>query len=144
MAARSIAQRAGLGKNKALAVNTLWLQEVVRESGLPIKSIASKGNKADLGLKVLPVARLNMLRGACGIVVPGELSKNTVEGETELDLDWFFWNVMTTKYRSGTCMEPCVSWLCVNVVARSWLSGRCCERFEFVTVSVEIQSEELL
>ena len=30
---------------------------------------------------------------------------------------------------------------CANVVARSWLSGRCCERVEFVTVSVEIQSE---
>ena len=33
---------------------------------------------------------------------------------------------------------------CANVVARSWLSGRCCEGFEFVTVSVEIQSEEFL
>ena len=33
---------------------------------------------------------------------------------------------------------------CGNVVARSWLSGRCCEHVEFVTVSVEIQSEELL
>ena len=58
---------------------------------------------------------------------------------------------MTTWYRNGICMEPCVSWLCVNVaetagcantVARNWLSGRCCERVEFVTVSVEIQSED--
>ena len=31
---------------------------------------------------------------------------------------------------------------CANVVARNWLSGRCCERVEFVTVSVEVQSEE--
>ena len=49
MAARGIAQRAGLGKVKALAVKTLWLQEVVRERGLQVKSIASKANKADLG-----------------------------------------------------------------------------------------------
>ena len=33
---------------------------------------------------------------------------------------------------------------CANVVARSWLSERCCERVEFVTVSVKIQSEEFL
>ena len=83
-AARGIAQRAGLGKVKALAVKTLWSQEVVRERGLQIKSIASKANKADLGTKVLPVARLNALRGACGIVVPREMSKDAVESENEL------------------------------------------------------------
>ena len=87
VAARGIAQRAGLGKVKALAVKTLWLQEVVRERGLQIKSIPSKENKADVGTKALPVARLNTLRGACGIVVPRELSKRTVESETELDPD---------------------------------------------------------
>ena len=81
VAARGIAQRAGLEKVKALAVKTLWLQEVVRERRLQIKSLASKGDKADLGTKVLPVARLNTLRGACGIVVPGELPKHTVESE---------------------------------------------------------------
>ena len=52
--------------------------------GLQIKSIASKANKADLGTKVLPVARLNALRGACGIVVPGEMSRDAVESENEL------------------------------------------------------------
>ena len=72
-------ERAGLGKVKALAVKTLWLQEVDRERGPP-----SKGNKADLGTKVLP---LNTLRGACGVVVPGELSKHTVESQTEWDID---------------------------------------------------------
>ena len=87
VAARGIAQRAGLGKVKALAVKTLWLQEAVREIGLQIKSIASKGNKADLGTKVLPVARLSTLRGACGIEAAGEVSKRTVESETELDPD---------------------------------------------------------
>ena len=88
VAARGIAQRAGLGKVRALAVKTLWLQEVVRERGLQIKSSASKGNKADLGTKVLPVARLNTLRQACGIVVPGELSKHTVQSEAKLDPDY--------------------------------------------------------
>ena len=67
---RGIAQRAGLGKVRALAVKTLWLQEVVREMGIQIKSISSKANKADLGATALPVARLNALRAACGTVVP--------------------------------------------------------------------------
>ena len=87
VASRGIAQRAGLGKLKALAVETLWLQEVVCERGLQVKSIASKGNKSDLETKVLPVARLNTLRRACGIVVPGELSNPTVEDERVLDPD---------------------------------------------------------
>ena len=52
VAARGVAQRAGLGKVKALALKSLWLQVDVRERGLQIKSIASKGNKADLGTKV--------------------------------------------------------------------------------------------
>ena len=51
VAARGIAQRAGLGKVKALAVKTLWLQEVVRERGPQIKSTAWKGKKAALGTK---------------------------------------------------------------------------------------------
>ena len=34
------------------------------------------------------------------------------------------------------------SWQLASEDARSWLSGCCCERVEFVTVSVEIQSEE--
>ena len=68
----------------ALTVKTPWLQEVVRETGLQTKLIASKANKADLGTKVLPVARLSALRGACGIVVPGELSRDVVESENEL------------------------------------------------------------
>ena len=87
VAARGIAQRAGLGMLKTLAVKTLWLQEVVRERGLQVKSIASKGNNADLGTKVLPVARLNTLRRACGMVVPGERSNPTVEDESVLDHD---------------------------------------------------------
>ena len=40
VSARGIAQRAGLGKVKALAVKTLCLKEVVRERGLQIKSIS--------------------------------------------------------------------------------------------------------
>ena len=87
VAAPGIAQRAGLGKVKALAVKTLWLQEVVRERELQIKSIASKADKADLGTKVLPVARLNALWGACGIVVLGRMSKDADENENGLYLD---------------------------------------------------------
>ena len=51
-AARGIGQRAGLGKVKALAVKTLWLQATVRDRGLQIKSVSSKANKADLRRKV--------------------------------------------------------------------------------------------
>ena len=69
---------------KALAVKTLWLQEVVRERG---PQSTSKGNKADLGTEVLPVATLKTLREACGIGIRGELSKNTVESETDLGTD---------------------------------------------------------
>ena len=51
-----------IGKGiKALAVKTLWLQELVRDRGLQIKSVSPKANKADLVAKVLPVARLNAL-----------------------------------------------------------------------------------
>ena len=78
-AARGIAQRAGLGKVKALLVKTLWLQEVVRERGLQIKSIASKGNKAGLGTTVLSVARLNSscVRGSwCAIGRDQDSSSN--------------------------------------------------------------------
>ena len=84
MAARGTAQRAGLGKVKALAVKTAWLQEVIRERRLHITSIASKADKDELGTKVLSVARLKVLRGACGTVVPGEMSKDAVESENEL------------------------------------------------------------
>ena len=45
VAARGLAQRAGLGTVKALAVKTLWLQQVVRERGVQIKSISSKSKQ---------------------------------------------------------------------------------------------------
>ena len=70
VAARGIPQRAGLGKRKALAVKTLWLQDIVRDRGLQIKSVSS--TSAELWTKAPPVVRLNALRAACGIVIPGE------------------------------------------------------------------------
>ena len=51
-AARGIAHRAGLGKVKVLAVNTLGCKQLVRDRGLQIKSVSSKANKADLRRKV--------------------------------------------------------------------------------------------
>ena len=53
-------------------MKTLWLQDIVRDRGLQIKSVSSKANSADLWTKAPPVVRLNALRAACGIVVPGE------------------------------------------------------------------------
>ena len=83
VAARGVAHRAGLGKVKALAVKTLRLQEVVRERGLPMRSISSKANKADLGTKVVSVPRLNTLRAECGIVVPGGMLSGNVKDEKD-------------------------------------------------------------
>ena len=59
VAARGIAQRAGLGEVKALA-------EKANQVGV------FDGEQGRLGTKVPPVAKLNALRAACGIVVPGE------------------------------------------------------------------------
>ena len=81
--ARGIAQRAGLGKVQALAVKTLWLQEVVSEKRSQIKSNSSKANSADLGTKVLLVARLNALRAAYGIVVLGGTWNESVVDEND-------------------------------------------------------------
>ena len=64
-AARGIAQRAGLVKVKGLAVKTLWLQEF-RDRGLQNQSGVIEWTNA------LPVARLNALRAASGIVVSRE------------------------------------------------------------------------
>ena len=83
VAARCVALRVGLEKVKASAVKTRWLQEVVRERRLQIKSISSKANKADLGTKGLPVGRLNTSRAASGIVVPNGMLSGNVEDEND-------------------------------------------------------------
>ena len=44
---------------------------------------SSKANKTDLETKVLLVARLNTLRAACGIVVPGGMLSGNVEDEND-------------------------------------------------------------
>ena len=68
-----------------MAVTTLWLGDIVRDRGLQFEVVSSKANKADyLGTKVPPVARLNAVRAACGIVVPGEPACEPVdEGATD-------------------------------------------------------------
>ena len=73
VAARGITQRLGLGRVQAFAVKTLRLQEIVRDRGLQINAVSSKANKADLGAKV------SALRAACGIVVLGELTCETID-----------------------------------------------------------------
>ena len=83
VAARDIAQRAGLEKVKALAVQTFWLQEVVRGRGLQIKSISSKASKADFGTKVFLLATLSALRAPCGIVVLGGMLSENLEDEND-------------------------------------------------------------
>ena len=76
-------------------MRTLWLQETVKIRGLQIKQVTSEANKADLGTKVLPEARLPPLRAACGIVAPGEakpdsFDDNSVDELNNLDsLRWY-------------------------------------------------------
>ena len=48
--------------------NTMVARGFFREGVLQIKSIASKANKAHLGTKVLPVARLNALRVSVAVL----------------------------------------------------------------------------
>ena len=76
-------REARTGDSQGTGGKTLWLQEVVHERGLQIKSISSKANKADLGTTVLLVARLNALRAACGIVVPGGMLSESAEDEND-------------------------------------------------------------
>ena len=83
VAARGIAQRAGLVKIKALDVKTLRLQEVVRGEKITDQVDSLKANKAELGTKVLPVAKLNALRAACGIVVHGGMLNESGEDEND-------------------------------------------------------------
>ena len=52
-AAKGIAQRRGVGKIRHLAVQTLWLQEVVQKKGVDIFKVAGGENPADLGTKHL-------------------------------------------------------------------------------------------
>ena len=95
-----IAQRAGLGKVKALAEKSQWLQDVAREEGWQIKSIALKTSKAG--------TRWNAVR--C-----------TWERERVVYHDWFFWNATWLILLTWDRGVIAVVWIlesvgCANVV----------------------------
>ena len=71
-----------IAKGQGLACGDAWVRGIVRDRGLQIKSVSSKAKHEDLGTKVLPVAKLNALQAACGIVVFGEPACEPInEGE---------------------------------------------------------------
>jgi hypothetical protein len=67
-AARGMARREGVGKVKGLEVKTLWLQQEVKRRRVCLRTVGTEDNLADLGTKVLSVARLEPLRQLCGLL----------------------------------------------------------------------------
>ena len=72
MAARGIAQRSGVGKEKDLTMRTLWLQKIVKDRELQMKSATSNENEADLGTKVLLKRECENCQELVDSVTPGE------------------------------------------------------------------------
>ena len=67
-AARGICRRESVGKVKSLEMRTLWLQQVVKEKTLTLKTVKSQDNCADLGTKTLTAGTLSLLRNLNGLV----------------------------------------------------------------------------
>ena len=98
---RGIAQRAGLEKIKALAVKTLWLQQVVRERGLQIKSISSVVPK---NLKINKLSNIKISNASIftsSLIVPNLLSN-------------LFVSLMNVLRMSSSCSRlwPCLVQRC--------------------------------
>ena len=61
-AARSPAQRVGIGRSRHIAANLLWIQQKVVEKLLKIRPIGTAFNPADAGTKCLSKARMKGLK----------------------------------------------------------------------------------
>ena len=61
-AARSLAQRVGIGRSRHIAANMLWIQQKVVEKLLKICPIGKAFNPADTGTKCLSKARMKGLK----------------------------------------------------------------------------------
>ena len=63
----SMQSRAGLGRNKHMQMEHLYLQQLVRRKVLTIKKIGTEVNTSDLGTKCLERPRFEVLRRMVGI-----------------------------------------------------------------------------
>ena len=66
-AAKSIAQRVGVGRIRHLEVKVLWVQEQVKKKAMVVVKEPGDSNVADLGTKALAAARFEMLRDCFGL-----------------------------------------------------------------------------
>ena len=66
-AGRAICQREGVGRIRHMSVRVLWVQQLVKRKVVQVMTTTSEGNKADLGTKSHPKARLCRLRIMNGI-----------------------------------------------------------------------------
>ena len=57
-AARGMARREGVGKVKALEINTLWLQQIIKHKLIGLVAVASATNWADIGTKIAPAGNV--------------------------------------------------------------------------------------
>ena len=76
-AAIGIAQRAGLGKVRHLAVSDLWIQQRIKHGGVGIEKLCGDVNPSDLMTKGLDGPRITKLLKLMGLIVP--VSEGTVE-----------------------------------------------------------------
>ena len=100
-AVRGICKREGVGRVTRLSCKVLWVQQLVKRGVLLVGSTPGLENKADLGAKSLPVARLRYLRERCGLTVTEE----TVALEEHMDAkpkETDVVQAITTAGRSGS------------------------------------------
>ena len=90
-AAIGIAQRAGLGKVRHLAVSDLWIQQRIRHGGVGIEKLCGDVNPSDLMTKGLDGPRITKLLKLMGLIVP----VSGVESETD---------ETAALVKSGDCM----------------------------------------
>ncbi|CAE8633525.1 unnamed protein product, partial [Polarella glacialis] len=66
-AARTMAQRQGLGSMKHVEVKYLWVQQILKMGKAKVKAVRTTENLADIGTKPLDAARLRYLSQLCGL-----------------------------------------------------------------------------
>jgi hypothetical protein len=83
-AAKSIAQRIGVGRIRHLEVKTLWVQEKVKAKELVVVKVPGEENVADIGTKAVPGPRFLKLRDMLGLRAVGAKTANVIETKAEL------------------------------------------------------------
>ena len=66
-AAKALASKGGVGRNKHLQTRSLWVQERVQEDGVTLCKVATLANPADLLTKIVCPATQKRLRPAFGL-----------------------------------------------------------------------------